>query len=92
MSYPSIGMAGLGIEQWDAAAIEKLLREGKHIYIEEDCAPCGGTGGDLVVAQFVGGTFKLTGGFDFNRDEVIYENASFVEFAVWVAFGGRDFL
>jgi hypothetical protein len=95
MSYPSIGMRGLleGDPEWDAALIEKMMRDGGsgvgiHIYFEE--------GEHLHYARFKDGKFQYVGyddGRDVASDPVVrYENESFLEFAVWCAFYGRDFL
>lgn len=93
MSYPTVGMLGVmpAYDKWDAAAIEQALRDGHHIYFEDESDFLYG------VALFEDEQFK----FLRNRsplelgnedDEVAFESPSFLELAVWVAFMGRDIL
>ncbi len=90
MSYPYIGITGLGggwevYEKYDAAAIEQLLRDGHHIYFEDSAGPLGR-------AQFKDGLFQFVAE-PFGDDELVRQEMSdFHEFAVWAAFYGRDFL
>jgi hypothetical protein len=85
MSYPSVGMSGIlpdGVE-WDAVTVEKLLRDGHHIYFEDpDDTP-------HYRAEFSGSKFRCVVQ---TSERVLFESGSFVEFAVWCAFMGRDFL
>jgi len=77
-----------GDPEWTASVIEKLLRDGHHIYFEDNVGPLGR-------AEFKDGLFKFirdplnTGGLE---DIVAKETDSFLEFAAWAAFYGRDFL
>lgn len=90
MSYPYIGMAITDwgekwehLVKWDAAAVEQLLRDGHHIFFEDAEGPLGTA---MYVQQ--GNRFQ----FDDQYGNVRFESESFLEFAVWAAFMGRDFL
>lgn len=91
MSYPSIGMKGIlpdGVE-WNAESIERLFRRdgvGMHVYFEDT--------DQLGVALFNHnvGKFQYTLHMSHAEDRIVFESESFLEFAVWVAFFGRDFL
>lgn len=97
MSYPFVGMPGILPEgqEWDAKTIEEQLRRGIHIYLEEE----GLKHDELYVVCYADGKFKITDPFIRQPGDeapcsgkTLYENESFLEFAVWVAFYGRDFL
>lgn len=89
MSYPSIGMPGIVPEdKWDAATLESMLRAGTtgngiHIFFEDDVRG---------VAKFDDGLFQFEMWLENGDRKIVFKSASFLEFAVWCAFFGRDFL
>ena len=89
MSYPFVGLDGILPEgkAWDAAAMEQLLRDGHHIFFEDEVGSIGRT-------QFKDGNFQFVRDTqDEQREELVAkETDSFLEFAAWCAFHGRDFL
>ncbi len=75
-------------DAWNAAVIEKLLRDGHHIYFEDTEGPHGR-------AEFNSGLFQFIRDPRYAETEgdiLAKETDSFLEFAVWCAFMGRDFL
>ncbi len=87
MSYPNIGMPGILSEgeEWDAAHVEQLLRAGHHIFFEDEL-------GRIGIAKFEGEEFLFVVEAGATKDTRLFGSKSFLEFAVWCAFMGRDFL
>lgn len=86
MSYPTIGMPGMVPgDKWTPEAIEKLLRDGVHIYTEDNEAASAfsSTSGKFVFQL-------LPPHADGGRSR--WEFDTFLELAVFVAFMGKDFL
>jgi hypothetical protein len=82
MSYPFIGLPGIvPDDRWDAGQVEDLLRSGKHIFFEDVQGPIG-------TAKFTDEEFVFEGEDGGRR----FGSKSFLEFAAFCAFYGRDFL
>jgi hypothetical protein len=91
MSYPFIGLEGIGYQKYDAATIERMLREGHRIY--DDRFRNVGSGG---TSFFEDGKFKFEHPvfveWDDDPVQKTEEFDSFVELAAFVAFYWMDFL
>lgn len=74
MGFPFVGIR-------DAASIERALRDGHPIYLED--------GIGSVYVLFAGGEFRVQSVL---TDEILFRSPAFIELAAWVAFNGRDIL
>jgi hypothetical protein len=83
MSYPFIGIKDFGVEKWDAAAVEKLLRDGVHIY-EDDREAYSYYKQEDGKFYF---SYKLDDGVEVDKP---FEN--YLELASWLAHFGKNFL
>ena len=92
-----MGEESVPTNTWDAAVVEKLLRDGHCIYFENPGVVVLTGSEGFGIALFDDNKFQFVAvknnpGDELPHEEVQFESESFLEFSAWCAFMGRDFL